>query len=117
MQQSSMLQQKFDTLINNPPVCLDMEILLALIGLLRHYNDLAKKFTGQIERRLLKGETIPAAEKIYSIFEDHTEWITKGKLNKKVELGHLLLITTDQHQLIPVSDRRLNQDPYVSAKA
>jgi len=100
LQQSSMLQQKFDTLINNPPVWLDMEILLALIGLLRHYNDLAKKFTGQIERRLLKGETIPAAEKIYSIFEDHTEWITKGKLNKKVELGHLLLITTDQHQLI-----------------
>jgi len=43
---------------------------------------------------------IPSAEKIYSIFESHTEWISKGKLNKKVELGHLLLITTDQHQFI-----------------
>ena len=48
----------------------------------------------------MKGEAIPACEKIYSIFEEHTEWITKGKLNKKVELGHLLLITTDQYQLI-----------------
>jgi len=38
--------------------------------------------------------------KIFSIFEEHTEWITKGKLNKKVELGHLLLITTDTHQYI-----------------
>ena len=100
LQQSIMLQQKFDTLINTPPVCLDIDTLVMLIELLRHYNDLAKKFTGQIERRLLKGEKIPAAEKIYSIFEKHTEWITKGKLNKKVELGHLLLITTDQHQLI-----------------
>ncbi|MEJ7677042.1 MAG: transposase [Segetibacter sp.] len=35
-----------------------------------------------------------------SIFEEHTEWISKGKLNKKVELGHLVLITTDQHQFI-----------------
>ncbi len=54
----------------------------------------------QIERRLLKGEAIPAGEKVYSIFEPHTEWITKGKQHKKVELGHLLLITTDQYQFI-----------------
>src|SRR6266542_2591232 len=47
-----------------------------------------------------KDEVIPAQEKIYSIFEPHTEWISKGKLNKKVELGHLLLITTDQHHFI-----------------
>ena len=48
----------------------------------------------------MKGEKIPADEKIYSIFEEHTEWITKGKMNRRVELGHLLLITTDQYQLI-----------------
>ena len=51
-------------------------------------------------RRLIKGETIEASEKIYSIFEPHTEWIQKGKLFPSVELGHLLLITTDQHQFI-----------------
>ncbi|MEJ7684076.1 MAG: hypothetical protein WKG06_40730 [Segetibacter sp.] len=39
-------------------------------------------------------------EKIYSIFEEHTEWISKGKLNRNVELGHLVLVTTDQHQFI-----------------
>ncbi len=49
---------------------------------------------------MLKGEQIPSEEKILSIFEEHTEWISKGKLNKKVELGHLVLITTDQHQFI-----------------
>ena len=53
-----------------------------------------------MRRRLIEGEVIPAADKMYSIFEPHTEWITKGKLNKKVELGHLLLLTTDQHHFI-----------------
>jgi IS5 family transposase len=100
LQQSIILQQKFDILITTPPTGFEIELILALTELLRHYNDLAKKFSDQIERRLLKGEKIPAEEKIYSIFEEHTEWITKGKLNKKVELGHLLLITTDQYQLI-----------------
>lgn len=98
LQQAGMLQQRFDELIQNPPVGCVISVLF--IEALKRYNDFAKKFTGQIERRLLKGEKIPAGEKIYSIFEEHTEWITKGKLNKKVELGHLLLITTDQYQLI-----------------
>ena len=100
LQQSGMLQQKFETLIKTPPVGLNIEMIFLLIELLKHYNAFAKKFTDQIERRLLKGEAIPADEKIYSIFEEHTEWITKGKLNKRVELGHLLLITTDQYELI-----------------
>jgi len=73
---------------------------MAIIELLEKYKKYVTKFTDQIERRLLKGEVIPAEEKIFSIFEEHTEWITKGKLNKKVELGHLLLITTDQYQFI-----------------
>lgn len=73
---------------------------LLTAGVLQQYIDYISKFTDQIERRLLKGEVIPADEKIFSIFEPHTEWITKGKLNKKVELGHLVLITTDQHSFI-----------------
>jgi IS5 family transposase len=73
---------------------------IVLLQSLSLYGSLVRKFIDQIERRLLKGESIPAAEKIYSIFEQHTEWITKGKLNRRVELGHLLLITTDQHHFI-----------------
>ena len=76
------------------------KLTIALLISLESYTTYVTKFMDQIERRLLKGETIPASEKIYSIFEPHTEWITKGKLNKKVELGHLLLITTDQNQFI-----------------
>lgn len=99
LQQSGALQQRFDEVLKAPPAGKAIAILQAITALKR-YNDFAKKFSDQIERRLLKGETIAPSEKIYSIFEEHTEWITKGKLNKKVELGHLLLITTDQYHLI-----------------
>ena len=53
-----------------------------------------------VERRLLKEETIPSHEKVFSLFERHTEWIQKGKQRPNVELGHRLLIATDQQQLI-----------------
>ena len=49
---------------------------------------------------MLKGEAIPAHEKVFSLFEPHTEWIQKGKQRPNVELGHRLLIATDQNQLI-----------------
>ncbi|MEJ7736965.1 MAG: transposase [Chitinophagaceae bacterium] len=76
-----------------------LKIMVLLLELGR-YCEFLKKFSDQIERRLIKEEKIPAEEKIFSIFEEHTEWITKGKLNRKVELGHLILITTDQYHFI-----------------
>jgi transposase, IS5 family len=68
--------------------------------MLDNYIAYIDKFIDQLDRRILKGEEIPSKEKVYSIFESHTEWITKGKLNKKVELGHLVLITSDQYGFI-----------------
>jgi len=74
----------------------DMLIMLELerfIGLLDKHIDL-------LERRIIKGEQIPHDEKLFSIFEEYTEWITKGKLYPNVELGKKLAITTDQYNLI-----------------
>ena len=99
--QSKKLVGKIEEVIKNPPVVMDKkEVIMAIIALLLKYKNYATKFIDQIERRLLKGEAIPSEEKIFSIFEEHTEWLTKGKLNKKVELGHLLLVTSDQYQFI-----------------
>jgi len=88
-----------DILDNKAQLEMNTATLASLVAL-QLYRDYATKMIDLTHRRLIKGEQIPAAEKIYSIFEEHTEWITKGKQNKKVELGHLLLITTDQHQFI-----------------
>jgi len=67
-----------------------------------------------VERRLLREETIPHREKVFSLFEPHTQWIAKGKLFPPVELGHPLLITTDQHELI-LDYQRLDSWPEVGA--
>ena len=99
--QARLLKERVDELIKNPPVSPgNAKKIVTIIILLKHYNQYVIKFTDQIERRLINGEVIPSEEKIYSIFEEHTEWISKGKLNKKTELGHLVLVTTDQYQFI-----------------
>lgn len=64
------------------------------------YMAMLYKHIQLLERRVIKGEIIPNSEKIYSIFETHTEWICKGKANKKVELGHNILIATCQYNFI-----------------
>jgi IS5 family transposase len=74
--------------------------LFAILTALSYYQEMIKKHIDLVDRRLLKWEVIPSVEKVFSIFEPHTEWISKGKQNKKVELGHKLLIATDQHHFI-----------------
>lgn len=95
------LKEKCNITIKNPPLLIGKEYEVnSIIELLKGYCNYADTFCDQIERRLIKGETIPAEEKVFSIFEPHTEWLTKGKLNKKVELGVLLMITTTQYDFI-----------------
>jgi hypothetical protein len=67
---------------------------------LAYFHRMLAKHLDLVERRLLQEETIPAHEKVFSLFEPHTEWVQKGKQRPNVELGHRLLIATDQHQLI-----------------
>ena len=54
----------------------------------------------QIERRVIKGEVIPHADKVFSIFQPHTEWISKGKAGVPVELGVKVCILEDQYQFL-----------------
>jgi len=67
---------------------------------LEYFHTMMIKQLDLVERRLLHGQTIPHEEKIFSLFEPHTEWIKKGKLFPPVELGHKVLLTSDQHELI-----------------
>jgi len=54
----------------------------------------------QTKRRVILGEVIPHDEKVFSIFEPHTEWVSKGKAGVPVELGVKVCILEDQHQFI-----------------
>lgn len=70
------------------------------IEVLKYYLEMLDKHIDLVQRRILEGEKIPHKEKIFSIFEPHTEWLTKGKLHKQPELGHNVSVATDQYQFI-----------------
>jgi len=76
---------------------------------LAYFHGMLDKHIDLVDRRLLHDETIPASEKVHSLFEPHTEWISKGKLHPPVELGHRVLIATDQHQLIQDYEVLMNE--------
>ena len=78
----------------------DQEVDVRDWELLAYFQQMIDKHLDLVDRRLLEHQVIPTAEKVYSLFEPHTEWLTKGKLHPPVELGHRLLVATDQHQLI-----------------
>ena len=60
----------------------------------------AERQIDQISRRVLLGEKIPHEEKVFSIFEPHTEWISKGKAGVPQELGLKVCVLKDQHGFI-----------------
>ena len=67
---------------------------------LKGYVVHAERQIDQIRRRVLNGEVIPHAEKVFSIFQPHTEWISKGKAGVPVELGLRVCVVEDQHRFI-----------------
>jgi IS5 family transposase len=72
----------------------------AVLAELDDYVDHAERQIDQIRRRVLQGETIAHVEKVFSIFEPHTEWIVKGKAGVPVELGLRVAIVEDQYRFI-----------------
>ena len=67
---------------------------------IEHYLGHAVRQIDHVERRLLGGETIPQDEKVFSIFESHTRWISKGKAGTPVELGVPVCVLEDNHGFI-----------------
>jgi transposase, IS5 family len=65
---------------------------------LQRYINLARKVIAQTERRVLKGEKVPAAEKIVSIFEPHTDIIVKDR--RETYYGHKVCLCVGASNLI-----------------
>ena len=49
---------------------------------------------------MLNGEQVPTAEKIYSIFEPHTDLIKRGKVRTPIEFGHKVFLAESAQGLI-----------------
>ncbi|MDQ3499115.1 MAG: ISNCY family transposase [Actinomycetota bacterium] len=55
---------------------------------LERFEGLVERVVDQTKRRVLKGESVKAAEKLVSLFEPHTSIIRRGKAGKETEYGH-----------------------------
>jgi len=87
-----------------------------------HYKPLIMQVIDQTQRRVFEGEKVPVSEKIFSIFETHSDMIIKG--SRDIQYGHKLNLSSgksglildlvietgnpaDTHRLLPMLDRHI----------
>jgi len=71
---------------------LDQATMEFLLQEMLHYRVLGEQVIDQARRRILDKEQVPNEEKIFSIFEPHTELLIRGKAAKPLEFGHMIQI-------------------------
>ncbi len=64
----------------------------ALLERFEHFLPLVERGIDQATRRVLEAEHLPASEKLLSLFEEHTQIITRHKAGKPTEFGRKVLI-------------------------
>jgi IS5 family transposase len=69
-----------------------------LIQELNHYLPLTRQVVCQTRRRVIAGESVPAQEKLVSIFEPHTDIIRKDR--RDTYYGHKICLTGGSSNLI-----------------
>lgn len=87
-------------------LCEDISSALSLQQL-RTFMERTEHVRQTARRRVLKGESVPNAEKLFSIFEPHTQLYKRGKAGEPVQFGRLVLVYEDaagfvvHHHLLP----------------
>ena len=69
--------------------------VLALDGQLQAFIERTRHVCGTARRRVLQGENVPNSEKLFSIFETHTQLYQRGKAAQPVQFGRQMLIYED----------------------
>jgi transposase, IS5 family len=72
----------------------------AFLDDLVRFQGLGMRVLDQARRRVIDAETVPNEEKIFSIFEPHTELLKRGKAGKPIEFGHMIQIQQVQAKFI-----------------
>jgi len=67
---------------------------------IEHYCGLADRVIDQSRRRVLEGQPVANAQKVFSIFEPHTDLIKRGKILKDIEFGHKVFLAESARGLI-----------------
>jgi len=75
-------------------------IISPMIAEIKMFVGFARLQNDQMYRRVMLDEKIPNNEKIFSVFEEYTEWVSKGKAGVRVEFGVKVCILEDQYGFI-----------------
>ncbi len=67
---------------------------------IEHYSPLCTAVRDQSWRRVICGESVPNGEKLFSIFEEHTELLKRGKSWADIEYGHMIQIAQTSEKFI-----------------
>ncbi len=71
-----------------------------LAARLIEFQQLGGHVVSQARRRVILGESVPNEEKLFSVFEPHTELLIRGKAGKPIEFGHMIQIQQCQEKFI-----------------
>ena len=79
---------------------------------LAHFVPLVEQVLDQACRRIFGGQSVPASQKLLSLFEPHTQIIRRGKLNQPTEFGRKIWLDEvdggiiSRYQVWPATRRR-----------
>jgi len=74
--------------------------MFGLLQEIQRVTPLCEQVAFQSRRAWINEEKVPAAERIFSIFEDHTELHKRGKARQPIEFGHLVTLGQTQEKFI-----------------
>jgi len=72
--------------------------IFGVIADIKHFSELTQRVIDQTERRVIQGQSVPAQEKVVSIFEEHTDVIIKDQ--RETHYGHKVCLTGGASNLI-----------------
>lgn len=86
-------------------LCHDLDVMKAalvsgVVAEIEEFSRLGQRVLDQTRRRVMGGEQVPVEEKLFSIFEPHTDLIVRGKVRTPVEFGHKVRIVESSGGLI-----------------
>lgn len=75
-------------------------LLLGIAEEIKGFLPAIRTVVENAERAQLRGETVPARERVFSIFEPHVELIKRGKKRSPVEFGHMVALSQTREKFI-----------------
>lgn len=68
---------------------------LAQVAAIEHWIELTEQVSDTARRRVLLGENVPNCDKLFSLFETHTQLYRRGKAGQPNQYGRLVLVYED----------------------